>query len=105
MEQVLNLDELKGLSQIQRDQMLSNLRQQENRLASADRDTKLMAYLQTVIMEAADRCLQGCISKPGSKLLKDEKECLQKCMGPYNKSCQLLQHLQSEYFNDYQEYQ
>uniref|UniRef100_A0A914DHG6 Mitochondrial import inner membrane translocase subunit n=1 Tax=Acrobeloides nanus TaxID=290746 RepID=A0A914DHG6_9BILA len=104
MEQVLNMDELKRLSQNQRNQMISGLKQQESMVSSSDRDVKLIAYLQTSIMEAADRCLQGCISKPGARLTKDEKNCLERCMNPYNKSCELLQRLQSDYFNEFQEY-
>jgi hypothetical protein len=104
MEQLLNMDELKRLSQNQRDQMISNLKQQERKIFFSDRDVKLIAYLQTAIMEAADKCLQGCISKPGARLTNDEKNCLDRCMNPYNKSCELLQRLQSEYFQELQDY-
>uniref|UniRef100_A0A914CXJ5 Mitochondrial import inner membrane translocase subunit n=1 Tax=Acrobeloides nanus TaxID=290746 RepID=A0A914CXJ5_9BILA len=51
--------------------------------------------------EASDKCLQKCITSPGTALTGGEKQCLQRCMERYIETWEtvqrtLMQRLQSE---------
>ena len=62
MDELLDFEELKQFSQVQWDQIISSQKRQEIILSDSDKNIRLVAHLQTVILEAAERCFQKCIS-------------------------------------------
>uniref|UniRef100_A0A914DY77 Mitochondrial import inner membrane translocase subunit n=1 Tax=Acrobeloides nanus TaxID=290746 RepID=A0A914DY77_9BILA len=90
------LEELKQLSQAQRDQFINWQKQNAKQFSDSDENVRLVVNLQTVMAEVARRCIEQCTSSPGTALTRREKDCLQPCTQPYREKYELLLKLEKE---------
>lgn len=71
----MNLDALKKLSPEEKKNLITTFKQEV-----------ALANLEALVTGLVDKCTTKCITNPGTSLTNGEKQCLQRCMGRFLES-------------------